>query len=122
MLTQFKAKAPTTGFTAPCKEGLIFISHQPIPLETTAYFDNMTRQGYDEYMKFIKDGSRFSRMLEQHGPAADAMVPAAFFQMDGTEDTCTLDFTPNRYVAWSRLFYEHEATSCLLIEIIVLKT
>ncbi|KFH71366.1 hypothetical protein MVEG_01665 [Podila verticillata NRRL 6337] len=96
VLTQFKAKAPTTGFTAPCKEGLIFISHQPIPLETTAYFDNMTRQGYDEYMKFIKDRSRFGRMLEQHGPAADAMVPAAFFQMDGAEDTCTLDFTPNR--------------------------
>ncbi|KAG0087586.1 hypothetical protein BGZ93_010834 [Podila epicladia] len=96
VLTQFKAKAPTTGFTAPCKEGLIFISHQPIPLETTAYFDNMTRQGYDEYMKFIKDGPRFGKMLEQHGPLADAMVPAAFFQMDGAEDTCTLDFTPNR--------------------------
>ncbi|KAF9330160.1 hypothetical protein BG006_006853 [Podila minutissima] len=96
VLTQFKAKAPTTGFTAPCKEGLIFISHQPIPLETTAYFDNMTCQDYDEYMKFIKDGPRFGKMLEQHGPAADAMVPAAFFQMDGTEDTCTLDFTPNR--------------------------
>ncbi|KAF9312277.1 hypothetical protein BG003_006447 [Podila horticola] len=96
VLTQFKAKAPTTGFTAPCKEGLIFISHQPIPLETTAYFDNMTRQDYDEYMKFIKDGPRFGKMLEQHGPAADAMIPAAFFQLDGAQDTCTLDFTPNR--------------------------
>ncbi|KAF9408405.1 hypothetical protein BGZ94_002319 [Podila epigama] len=96
VLTQFKAKAPTTGFTAPCKEGLIFVSHQPISLETTSYFDNMTRQGYDEYMKIIKEGPRFDQMLAQHGPAADAMVPAAFFQMNGPDDSCTLDFTPNR--------------------------
>ncbi|KAF9183190.1 hypothetical protein BGZ51_004192 [Haplosporangium sp. Z 767] len=96
VLTQFKAKAPTTGFTAPCKEGLIFISHEPIALEKTALFDNMTREHYEEYMERINQGSRFSHLLKNHGSDADALLPAAFFQLNGPEETCTLDFNPNR--------------------------
>ncbi|KAG0309883.1 hypothetical protein BGZ98_003426 [Dissophora globulifera] len=97
VLTQFKAKAPTTGFTAPCKEGLIFISHEPIPLEKTAFFDNMTRERYNEYMEDIHHGAAFKQLLQSHGAGADSIVPAAFFQVDGPDETCTLDFTPNRY-------------------------
>ncbi|KAF9352567.1 hypothetical protein BGX26_009652 [Mortierella sp. AD094] len=96
VLTQFRAKAPTTGFTAPCKEGLIFVSHEPIPLERTAIFDNMTRERYDEYMQSLKQGPAFGQMLRNYGANADALIPAAFFQMEGPDETCTLDLTPNR--------------------------
>ncbi|KAF8926459.1 hypothetical protein BGZ58_011170 [Dissophora ornata] len=96
VLTQFKAKAPTTGFTAPCKEGLIFISHEPILLERTAIFDDMTRERYEEYTESLKDGEAFKQLLQSHGPGADALVPAAFFQVGGPDESCTLDFTPNR--------------------------
>ncbi|KAF9163684.1 hypothetical protein BGX21_006223 [Mortierella sp. AD011] len=96
VLTQFRAKAPTTGFTAPCKEGLIFVSHEPIPLEKTAIFDNMTRERYDEYMRGLNQGPTFGQMLRNYGSKADALIPAAFFQMEGPDETCTLDLTPNR--------------------------
>ncbi|KAG0020403.1 hypothetical protein BGZ80_004254 [Entomortierella chlamydospora] len=96
VLTQFRAKAPTTGFTAPCKEGLIFVSHEPIPLEKTAIFDNMTRERYDEYMQGLNQGPTFGQMLRNYGSKADALIPAAFFQMEGPDETCTLDLTPNR--------------------------
>ncbi|KAF9965315.1 hypothetical protein BGZ70_005070, partial [Mortierella alpina] len=52
------AKAPTNGFTAPCKEGLIFVSHNPIPLEKTTLFDNMTREDYEKYVDNINQGSK----------------------------------------------------------------
>ncbi|KAG0072940.1 hypothetical protein BGZ90_011764 [Linnemannia elongata] len=96
VLTQFKAKAPTTGFTAPCKEGLIFISHEPIQLEKTSFFDNMTRQTYDNYMTTVQHHSGFSQMYQSHGSDADALIPAAFFQLGGPDETCTIDFSPNR--------------------------
>ncbi|KAG0303968.1 hypothetical protein BGZ97_001680 [Linnemannia gamsii] len=96
VLTQFKAKAPTTGFTAPCKEGLIFISHEPIQLEKTAFFDNMTRKMYDEYMDTVQHQSGFGRMYQNHGSSTDALIPAAFFQLGGPDETCTVDFSPNR--------------------------
>ncbi|KAG0054440.1 Heteroproteinous nuclear ribonucleoprotein U-like protein 1 [Gryganskiella cystojenkinii] len=96
VLTQFKAKAPTTGFTAPCKDGLIFISHEPIPLEKTTFFDNMTRERYEEYIEIINQGSSFDQMLQRLGANADALVPAAFFTLGGPDESCTLDFSPNR--------------------------
>ncbi|KAF9115582.1 hypothetical protein BGX27_007319 [Mortierella sp. AM989] len=96
VLTQFRAKAPTTGFTAPCKEGLIFVSHEPISLEKTAIFDNMTREHYEEYIQSLNQGPAFGQMLRSLGASADALVPAAFFQMEGSDETCTVDLTPNR--------------------------
>ncbi|KAF9117345.1 hypothetical protein BGW39_002265, partial [Mortierella sp. 14UC] len=96
VLTQFKAKAPTTGFTAPCKEGLIFVSHEPIQLEKTALFDNMTRQMYNDYMDTVQDKTGYGQMYQNHGADTDALIPAAFFQLGGPDETCTVDFTPNR--------------------------
>ncbi|KAF8977249.1 hypothetical protein BGZ46_007538 [Entomortierella lignicola] len=96
VLTQFRAKAPTAGFTAPCKEGLIFVSHEPISLEKTVIFDNMTREHYEEYMQSLNQGLVFGQMLRSHGANADALIPAAFFQLEGPDETCTLDLTPNR--------------------------
>lgn len=98
VLTQFKAKSPTTGFTAPCKEGLIFVSHEPISLEKTTFFDDMTRERYDEYMENLHRGQRFDLLLRRHGADADSLIPAGFFRMDGPEETCTLDLIPNRYI------------------------
>ncbi|KAF8947972.1 hypothetical protein BGZ47_007110 [Haplosporangium gracile] len=92
----FKAKAPTTGFTAPCKEGLIFISHEPIQLEKASFFDNMTRQMYDEYIRKVQHQTGFSQMYQSHGSDTDALIPAAFFQLGGADETCTVDFSPNR--------------------------
>ncbi|KAF9928826.1 hypothetical protein BGZ67_006752 [Mortierella alpina] len=96
VLTRFRAKAPTNGFTAPCKEGLIFVSHHPIPLEQTVLFDNMTREDYEEYVDTINQGSKLSELLQQHGAEADALIPAAFFQIKEDDKTCVLDFSPNR--------------------------
>ncbi|KAF9155839.1 hypothetical protein BG015_008416 [Linnemannia schmuckeri] len=96
VLTQFKAKAPTTGFTAPCKEGLIFISHEPIQLEKTSFFDSMTRQMYDEYIRTVQHQTGFSQIYQSHGSDADALIPAAFFQLGGADETCTVNFSPNR--------------------------
>ncbi|KAF9572476.1 hypothetical protein EC968_009862 [Mortierella alpina] len=96
VLTRFSAKAPTNGFTAPCKEGLIFVSHSPIPLEKTALFDNMTREDYEKYVDSIHQGSKLSELLEQHGAGVDALIPAAFFQIKEDDKTCVLDFSPNR--------------------------
>ncbi|KAF9363471.1 hypothetical protein BGX34_004087 [Mortierella sp. NVP85] len=96
VLTQFKAKSPTTGFTAPCKEGLIFVSHEPIALEKTTFFDDMTRERYDEYMENLYRGQGFEQLLRRHGADADALVPAGFFQMDGPDETSILNLIPNR--------------------------
>ncbi|KAF9957685.1 hypothetical protein BGZ72_001542 [Mortierella alpina] len=96
VLTRFSAKAPTNGFTAPCKEGLIFVSHNPIPLEKTALFDNMTREDYEKYVDGIHQGSKLNELLQQHGAGADALIPAAFFQIKEDDKTCVLDFSPNR--------------------------
>ncbi|KAF9901019.1 hypothetical protein EC991_006609 [Linnemannia zychae] len=96
VLTQFKAKAPTTGFTAPCKEGLIFISHEPIQLEKTACFDNMTREMYNDYMDTVQNQTGYGQMYRRHGAETDALIPAAFFQLGGPDETCTVDFSPNR--------------------------
>ncbi|KAF9282532.1 hypothetical protein BGZ68_005892 [Mortierella alpina] len=96
VLTRFSAKAPTNGFTAPCKEGLIFVSHNPIPLEKTAFFNNMTREDYEKYVDDINQGSKLNELLQQHGTGADALIPAAFFQIKEDDKTCVLDFSPNR--------------------------
>ncbi|KAI1314926.1 hypothetical protein EDD11_001563 [Mortierella claussenii] len=96
VLTQFKAKAPTTGYTAPCKEGLIFVSHEPISVEKTAIFDDMTREQYDQYMANVQEGTGLQELLKIHGASADAVVPAAFFQLEKADETCIVDLTPNR--------------------------
>ncbi|KAI9025337.1 hypothetical protein CLU79DRAFT_745119 [Phycomyces nitens] len=43
-------KSPQYGFTAPCKEGMIFISHYPIKTESTTKFDRFTRADYEKYV------------------------------------------------------------------------
>ncbi|KAI9480445.1 MAG: hypothetical protein EXX96DRAFT_617409 [Benjaminiella poitrasii] len=47
-------RAPLFGFTAPCKEGLIFISDKEINVSDTAKFDNFTKQDYVDYVKIKK--------------------------------------------------------------------
>ncbi|KAI8096648.1 uncharacterized protein BX664DRAFT_324533 [Halteromyces radiatus] len=49
VLTKIIIRSPLQGFTAPCKEGLIFISHYPIDVEKTRRFDGFTKTDYDQY-------------------------------------------------------------------------
>ncbi|KAG0241412.1 Heteroproteinous nuclear ribonucleoprotein U-like protein 1 [Actinomortierella wolfii] len=97
VLTGFKARAPTSGFTAPCKEGLIFVSHDPIPLERVSVFDNMTKDRYDEYMRRMTHEGGIEAMLEKHGANfVDSFMPAAFFQLESPEESCSIEFNPAR--------------------------
>ncbi|KAI8061181.1 hypothetical protein BC940DRAFT_310497 [Gongronella butleri] len=53
VFTKIIVKSPQQGFTAPCKEGLVFISRKPIDIQKTRRFDGFTRADFDEYMKTI---------------------------------------------------------------------
>lgn len=48
-------KSPVHGYTAPCKEGMIFISHKPIDVEGTRAFDMFTKEHFDKYMEMNYD-------------------------------------------------------------------
>ncbi|KAI7865441.1 hypothetical protein BDF14DRAFT_1883548 [Spinellus fusiger] len=71
-------KSPRHGYTGPCKEGMVFISHEPISVESTHRFDHFTKKDYDDYIR-IKGRDR----LEDTDPvgwfsgsnANQAMVP-----------------------------------------------
>ncbi|KAI8057525.1 uncharacterized protein B0P05DRAFT_559606 [Gilbertella persicaria] len=67
-------KAPQHGFTAPCKEGLVFISHKEINVQDTAKFDHFTRQLYEEYKQTHQDDTD----------------PVAWFTL-AQDRTCTID-------------------------------
>ncbi|KAG0250707.1 hypothetical protein DFQ27_009237 [Actinomortierella ambigua] len=116
VLTGFKARAPTSGFTAPCKEGLIFVSHEPIPLERASAFDNMTKERYDEYMRCMAQGGGIETMLEKHGANfVDSFLPAAFFQLESPQESCAIEFNPTRsgrYVLIKLLRARGVATEC----------
>ncbi|ORX49482.1 hypothetical protein DM01DRAFT_1338154 [Hesseltinella vesiculosa] len=51
VFTRIIIKSPQQGFTAPCKEGLVFISHQPIDIDKTRRFDQYTRDDFDQYVR-----------------------------------------------------------------------
>ncbi|KAG2237023.1 hypothetical protein INT48_001790 [Thamnidium elegans] len=50
-ISKMVIKAPQHGFTAPCKEGLIFVTHKKINVFETTYFDNFTKEQYDNYVQ-----------------------------------------------------------------------
>ncbi|KAI7848734.1 hypothetical protein BDC45DRAFT_522624 [Circinella umbellata] len=51
VISQIIIKSPQRGFTAPCKEGLFFISYNPIDVDSTAKFDNYTKSDYERYVR-----------------------------------------------------------------------
>ncbi|KAI7897297.1 uncharacterized protein EV154DRAFT_557617 [Mucor mucedo] len=50
-LSHIIVKSPQYGYTAPCKEGMIFMSHKPINVENTRAFDLFTRENYERYVE-----------------------------------------------------------------------
>ncbi|KAG2213469.1 hypothetical protein INT47_009143 [Mucor saturninus] len=50
-ISKIVIKAPLHGFTAPCKDGLIFISHKEIDISETKGFDDFTKEQYDAYIQ-----------------------------------------------------------------------
>lgn len=65
-------KAPLTGFTAPIKDGLVFISHEPIPVEATSHFDHFDQNKYLAYLAKSQSASIPIAPIE----------PAAYFKLD----------------------------------------
>ncbi|KAG9286194.1 hypothetical protein G9A89_014180 [Geosiphon pyriformis] len=84
VLTKIVVKAPTHGYTAPCKEGLIFVSHEPISLEATSKYDDFTRSDYDA---LIESG--------ENGRIEDGW-PAAYFHLDSSTYYTSHTFSPTR--------------------------
>ncbi|CAB5387437.1 unnamed protein product [Rhizophagus irregularis] len=81
VLSKVIVKAPTHGFTAPCKEGLVFVSHDPISIEATLKYDDFTEADY--------------RALYESGNVDDSW-PAAFFRLDSRTNMTTQILQPNR--------------------------
>ncbi|ORZ01880.1 hypothetical protein BCR42DRAFT_398882 [Absidia repens] len=55
VLDRIIVRSPRQGFTAPCKEGLVFISDKPIDIESNIYdktrqFDQFTKNDYEVYL------------------------------------------------------------------------
>ncbi|CAO3575871.1 unnamed protein product [Absidia cylindrospora] len=65
VLDRIIIRSPGQGFTAPCKEGLVFISHKPIDIEKTCQFDQFTKNDYDTYLAATKKLD-----LGDHNPVA----------------------------------------------------
>ncbi|GAA5800617.1 hypothetical protein HPULCUR_006053 [Helicostylum pulchrum] len=57
-------KSPQYGYTAPCKEGMIFASHKPIDIESTRGFDLFTQENYERYTEMNRE------QLDDSDPAA----------------------------------------------------
>ncbi|CAO3655532.1 unnamed protein product [Mucor fragilis] len=55
VLSHIVIKSPTHGYTAPCKEGMIFMSHKPIDIESTRAFDLFTKDNFEKYIHLNKD-------------------------------------------------------------------
>ncbi|KAL9539769.1 hypothetical protein MBANPS3_010075 [Mucor bainieri] len=55
VLSHIVIKSPTHGYTAPCKEGMIFMSHKPIDIESTRAFDFFTKDNFERYTHMNHD-------------------------------------------------------------------
>ncbi|CAG8516174.1 10059_t:CDS:2, partial [Ambispora gerdemannii] len=84
VLTKIIVKAPTQGYTAPCKEGLIFVSHEPISLEATSKYDDFTESDFQALL-----ASGVNGRIEDHWPAA-------YFRLDSRTNFITQNINPNR--------------------------
>ncbi len=65
------------GFTSPCKEGLIFVSRDPIDADATRRYNNMT---YKKFLVYSKD--RVNRY-------ANSIQPIAFFRLKPSRNYST---------------------------------
>ncbi|CEP17434.1 hypothetical protein [Parasitella parasitica] len=97
VLSHIVIKSPTHGYTAPCKEGMIFISHKPIDIESTRAFDLFTKDNFDKY-----------RQLNQNN--LDDTDPVAWFSASNQRQ-CVVDMQEKsgRYVLIKLLRADYES-------------
>ncbi|KAI8984751.1 hypothetical protein BDF20DRAFT_861568 [Mycotypha africana] len=71
-----------SSFTAPCKEGLVFISNKTINVADTAKFNSFTKSDYDAYIE--------NKLAKNNGILEDT-DPAAWFSLSNSNRTNILD-------------------------------
>ncbi|KAI8141550.1 hypothetical protein BJV82DRAFT_670467 [Fennellomyces sp. T-0311] len=99
VISQIVIKSPQHGFTAPCKEGLFFISYHPIDVDGTTKFDHFTQSDYERYVR-LKGGPD---ML-------DDSDPVAWFSMSSDkQDAIRLNDRVGKYVLIKLLRAEGES-------------
>ena len=85
VITGLIIKSPHTGYTSPLKDGLIFISDEPISHETTSDFDGFTEEKYRMFMK-----SKLGKRWGKHSPAI-------YFKIDQKKPTYIRDVKTPRF-------------------------
>ncbi|OAC99635.1 hypothetical protein MUCCIDRAFT_114834 [Mucor lusitanicus CBS 277.49] len=99
-ISKMVIKAPQHGFTAPCRDGMIFISHKQINTADTSQFDKFTKHDYDQY---IANKLHKNSMLED----AD---PVAWFSLTNDRTTVVdLGFRSAKYVLIKMLRADYES-------------
>ncbi|KAI9288201.1 hypothetical protein BC943DRAFT_357904 [Umbelopsis sp. AD052] len=109
VLSQLIIRSPRQGFTAPCKEGMIFISHHPIDLKATEKFDSFTREDFKTHCAKLRSQTR-QYDVNQISPKEDGYDPIAWFHVRREQQQCIdLGERSGRYVMLKLLRSENEA-------------
>ncbi|KAL7315763.1 hypothetical protein PS15m_004942 [Mucor circinelloides] len=93
-------KAPQHGFTAPCRDGMIFISHKQISISDTSQFDKFTKHDYDQYI---------ANKLHTNGMLEDTDPVAWFSLNDDRTNVINLEFRSAKYVLIKMLRADYES-------------
>lgn len=72
MLSSILIRAPSKGFTAPCKEGLVFVSNDLIGFENLGQYDNFTLRKFKE--------------IESSNSTRDPLIPISFFRLSASSN------------------------------------
>ncbi|KAI8377923.1 uncharacterized protein BYT42DRAFT_546539 [Radiomyces spectabilis] len=75
VISQVIIKLSSHGHRTSCKEGMIFVSHDPIDVETTQIFDRFTKEDWESYIDCYFDA----------GDPDDADDPIAWFRIPSRE-------------------------------------
>ncbi|KAH8549954.1 hypothetical protein BGW37DRAFT_87575 [Umbelopsis sp. PMI_123] len=109
VLSQLIIRSPRQGFTAPCKEGMIFISHHPIDLKATEKFDRFTREDFIAHSARQRSQIRNCNQ-SQISAKEDGYDPVAWFHVRREQQQCIdLGERSGRYVMLKLLRSENEA-------------
>ncbi|ORY93283.1 hypothetical protein BCR43DRAFT_558417 [Syncephalastrum racemosum] len=71
-LSKVVIKAPQYGFTAPCKEGMIFVSKRPLNIGFLKKYDDWTKTQYEQ---FVEVNQHMNRTPDDYEPAAWFTLP-----------------------------------------------
>ncbi|KAK4514772.1 i-AAA protease yme1 [Mucor velutinosus] len=99
-ISKIVIKAPQHGFTAPCRDGMIFISHKVINISDTSQFDKFTKDDYDQYI---------ANKLHKNGMLEDTDPVAWFSLTNDRTNVIDLDFRSAKYVLVKMLRADYES-------------